>query len=236
MTAPTVIAIDGPAASGKSTVGQGLANRLGYFYFDTGILYRAVALEALREGLDGSDEARLARLVKDLDVVVRPPSISDGRQADVLVDGTDVSHAIRTPEVDAVVSSVAASAAVRGALLDAQRRQVRPPGTVMVGRDIGTVVWPNADLKVFLTASAEERARRRLRQSGGPDQEFGEVLAAVAERDRLDASRSLAPLAQADDALVINTDGLAVDEVVDRIARAVDRIDDDPLSTVPPTR
>ncbi len=223
-----VIAIDGPAASGKSTVGRRLAERLGYFYFDTGILYRAVALEVLRKGLDCSDEAGLAQLVANLRVVVSPPSLSDGRQADVIVDGIDVSRDIRTPEVDAVVSPVAAVAAVRGGLIEVQRRQVRPPGTVMVGRDIGTVVWPDADLKVFLNASAEERARRRLRQGRGRADTFGEVLAAVVERDRLDSTRQLAPLAEPRGALVIDTDGLSIDEVVDRIAQVLDRGSQDP--------
>lgn len=217
MTAPIVVALDGPAGAGKSTVGERLAERLGYFYFDTGALYRAVALQALETGVDPTDEEGLGRLASKLDVAVRPPTVPDGRQYDVLLEGRDVSHAVRSREVDASVSLVAASPAVRAALIDLQRRQIQGAGTVMAGRDIGTVVCPDADLKVYLEASVEERARRRLRQIKGPPDELGLLTEAIERRDRLDSSRALAPLVKAPDARAIETEGLSVDAVVERI-------------------
>jgi cytidylate kinase len=220
---PVVIALDGPAGVGKSTVGERVGAALGYFYFDTGILYRAVALRALDEGSDPSDEAALARLVRDLDVAVRPPSRDDGRQCDVILDGRDVSHAIRTPAVDAIVSLVAASPAVRAGLIDVQRRQVQGAGSILAGRDIGTVVCPDADLKVFLQASPRERARRRVRQRGGDDADLGREQGAIEERDRLDSTRSLAPLTRAEDAVEIDTEGRGVDEVVAAVIAALER-------------
>jgi cytidylate kinase len=214
MTRTIVIALDGPAGAGKSTVGERLARELGYFYFDTGVLYRGVAVKALDLGIDMSDEEALDRLVTTTDIRVGPPSVDDGRQVDVLVDGRDVSLQIRTPSVDAVVSRVAASPAVRAGLIDLQRRQVQGAGTIMAGRDIGTVVCPDADLKVFLTASARERAGRRLAQIGGEAAELESVLQVLEERDRLDSSRSTAPLARAEDAIDVDTDGRSIEDVV----------------------
>ena len=167
MSKPIVLAIDGPAGAGKSTVAERLAGELGFFYFDTGVLYRAVALRALALGIAPEDEQALARLVDGIDIQVRPASVLDGRQIDVILEGRDVSHEIRTPAVDAIVSRVAASPAVRDGLIDLQRRQIQGAGTILAGRDIGTVVCPDADLKIYLTASSGERARRRLRQVGG---------------------------------------------------------------------
>jgi cytidylate kinase len=215
MTKTIVIALDGPAGAGKSTVGERLAQELGYFYFDTGVLYRGIAIRALDAGVDLNDESALAELVATTDIRVRPPSVADGRQVDVLVDGRDVSLEIRTPRVDAVVSRVAASPAVRAGLIELQRRQVQGRGTIMAGRDIGTVVCPEADLKVFLTASARERAERRLAQVGGERSQLDAVMQALEERDRQDSSRSTAPLIQAQDAVVVDTDGRSIQEVVD---------------------
>ncbi len=217
MSGPLVIALDGPAGVGKSTVGARLADRLGYFYFDTGALYRAVAARALDFGHDPTDEELLRRIVADLDVVVRPASVDDGRQYDVLLNGSDVSQTVRSAEVDAIVSLVAASPIVRRGLTDAQRRQIRAPGTVMAGRDIGTVICPDADLKVYLEASSTERARRRLRQLGGAAEDFDQILNAIERRDRIDSTRELAPLAVAGDAHVVDTEGRGVDEVVNQI-------------------
>jgi cytidylate kinase len=223
VTRPIVIALDGPAGVGKSTVGERIGRELGYFYFDTGVLYRAVALRALDTGTSLDDEEALGRLTRDLDVSVRPPSVCDGRQCDVLIGGKDVSHAIRTPEVDAVVSKVAASAAVRGGLIDLQRRQVQGAGSILAGRDIGTVVCPDADLKVFLVASSAERARRRVAQRGGVDADLDREQQAIEQRDRLDSTRSLAPLTRAEDAVEIDTEGKSIDQVVEAVIKALER-------------
>jgi cytidylate kinase len=214
LSRPVVVAIDGPAGAGKSTVGERLAHRLGYFYFDTGLLYRAVALRALELGIFSSDEAALGQLVRGLDIRVRPAGDGENHHYVVLVDGQDVSNDIRAPSVEASVSRVAASPAVRAGLIESQRRQIQGAGTVMAGRDIGTVVCPDADLKVFLVASPEERARRRLQQGGHGEETLSEVLESIRRRDQLDSSRSLAPLAKAQDAIEVVTDGLSIDQVV----------------------
>ena len=221
MTRPIVIALDGPAGVGKSTVGERIGRELGYFYFDTGVLYRAVALRALETGTSLDDEEALGRLTRELDVTVRPPSVADGRQCDVLIAGRDVSHAVRTPEVDAVVSKVAASAAVRGGLIDLQRRQVQGTGSILAGRDVGTVVCPDADLKVFLVASSRERARRRVTQRGGGDADLEREQQSIEQRDRLDSTRSLAPLTRAEDAVEIDTEGKSIDQVVEAVIDAL---------------
>jgi cytidylate kinase len=211
---PVVLAIDGPAGAGKSTVAERLAADLEYFYFDTGVLYRAVAVRCLQLGADLSDEAALAEIVKGISILVQPPSVDDGRQLDVILEGADVSTQIRTPAVDGIVSKVAASPAVRAGLIDLQRQQIQGRGTIMAGRDIGTVVCPDADLKVFLTASSSERALRRLRQSGGSVEQLAAMQAALDERDRLDSSRAISPLVRAADAIDMDSDGKSIDEVV----------------------
>lgn len=216
-----VIAIDGPGAAGKTTVAHQLADHLDILLFDTGALYRAVTLAALREGVDLADEDALARIAKDARIELEPASKDDGRLADVLLDGEDVTWAIRTPEVDANVSQVSAWPAVRAALLGVQRRIADGREVVMVGRDIGTVVTPDAGTKIYLDASVEERARRRCldlhRQ--GVETSLAAVLADLRERDFKDSSRSLAPLRAADDAIRIVTDGRPVDDIVSEIER-----------------
>lgn len=214
MNRPVVLAIDGPAGAGKSTVAEQLARELGYFYFDTGALYRAVSVCTLDNGSDPSDEVALERIVGAIDVQVRPASVDDGRQIDVLLHGRDVSHAIRTPEVDAIVSKVAASPAVRAGLIDLQRRQIQGAGTILAGRDIGTVVCPDADLKIYLTASPTERALRRLTQVGGAADQLAEMEKLIVDRDLKDASRAIAPMTKADDAIEVDTDGKSIDEVI----------------------
>jgi cytidylate kinase len=204
-------------------VAERLARELGYFYFDTGVLYRAVALKSLEAGLDLADEAALARLVGEIDILVRPATADDGRQIDVCLEGRDVSHEIRTPKVDAVVSRVAASPAVRAGLIDLQRRQIQGRGTIMAGRDIGTIVCPEAELKIFLTASPRERAERRLHQVGAPPAELDAIQQAIEERDLLDSSRAIAPLIQADDAVNVDTDGRSIDEVVAIVERLLNQ-------------
>lgn len=219
MNRPRVIAIDGPAGVGKSTVGQRVAERLGYFYFDTGLLYRAVTWKALACGIDPQSESDLAQLLATTRLEVRPPSVQNGRTADVLVDGQDVTALVRSPEVERAVSPVSAAQSVRRALLPIQRRIGAARPTVMAGRDIGTVVFPDAPLKVFLTASQEERARRRARQLGiAPGTEgYRQVLAELERRDRLDTQRAEAPLRPAPDAVQIDTTAMTVDQVVERI-------------------
>jgi cytidylate kinase len=215
---PPVIAIDGPVAAGKSTVGQLLARKLGYFYLDTGVLYRALTWQALRRGIAPEDGQRLASLARDLKVAIRAPSRADGRQCDVIVEGRDVSLAIRSPKVDASVSAVSAHPEVRDALVDAQRRAARLPGTVVAGRDIGTVIFPDADLKIYLEANPEERARRRLVQQGGwSEAGLVQTLRRIQERDRMDSTRAVAPLQRAADALVIDTDDVDPEQVVRQI-------------------
>lgn len=218
-----VIAIDGPAAAGKSTVALLLAERLGILLFDTGALYRAVTLSALRQGTDLASEQDLARIASSAEIDLKPASVADGRQADVYLNGEDVTWEIRTPEVDANVSQVAAQPAVRDALLAAQRRIADGARVVMVGRDIGTVVTPDAGTKIYLDASVEERARRRYHdlRSQGVDTEFASVMDDIRERDYKDSSRATAPLRAADDAVRIMTDGLSVDEIVLQIERRV---------------
>jgi cytidylate kinase len=215
---PRVIAIDGPVASGKSTVAQLLARRLGFFYLDTGLLYRALTWAALQRGVDPADGPALAELATRLRVTIKPASVRDGRQNDVSVGGRDVSLAIRSPRIDANVSAVSAHPEVRAALIEIQRRAARLPGTVVAGRDIGTVIFPDADLKIFLEANPEERARRRLSQRGAwSEAGLAGTLRQIRERDHLDATRATAPLLKAPDALTIDTDDVRPDQVVEQI-------------------
>ncbi|HEY2596446.1 MAG TPA: (d)CMP kinase, partial [Chloroflexota bacterium] len=194
-------------ASGKSSVGLGAARKLGFRYFDTGLLYRALTWLALERGIDTADAGALTALVADLNVELDPV----GR---VSRDARDISDDLRSPTVDGAVSAVAGHATVREALRPVQRALIRPPGVVMAGRDIGTVIVPDATLKIWLNASAEERARRRSAQTGEP---YAEVLAGMQRRDQLDASRKVAPMARAADAVVLESDGLSLEEVVARL-------------------
>ncbi len=215
MPAPGIIAIDGPAASGKSTLGLRLAAALGYLFFDTGVMYRAVTWVALQRRIDIQDEAAVTDLARVTRIDVRPPSRADGRTSDVLADGVDVTWETRSPQVDANVSPVSAYAGVRQALA-AQQRLIGLRGrVVMVGRDIGTVVLPEADLKIYLDASAEERARRRTCeiQKRGEPANYDEILAGVRRRDEIDSTRAVSPLRAAADAVVINSDGLDANQV-----------------------
>ncbi len=216
---PSIIAIDGPAASGKSTIGELLARRLGYLYLDTGAMYRAVTWVALEQGIDIADEEAITALAERVEINITRPTVDDGRQYTVYANGQDVTWQIRRPEVDANVSPVSAYPGVRQALTDQQRRIGRRGHIVMMGRDIGTVVLPEADLKIYLGATAEERARRRHREvrERGEVADYEEVLAAMRRRDKIDSERKAAPLRPADDAIVIDTTGLSIAEVLARV-------------------
>ena len=220
---PSIIAIDGPAASGKSTIGLRLAEALGYIFFDTGVMYRAITWLALARGIDVHDEAAVTALAEETQIDVAPASQPDGRACDVLVNGRDVTSETRTRKVDANVSIVAAYQGVRKALSQQQRRVGQRGKVVMVGRDIGTVVLPEADLKIYLDATAEERARRRydeiIAQGGKTDYEG--ILKRVMERDRIDSTRAVAPLKAAEDAIVLDSDQLTADEVFEQILALV---------------
>lgn len=216
---PSIIAIDGPAASGKSTIGKRLADELGYLFFDTGVMYRAITWIALQRSVDVRDEAAVTRLATETPIDVAPASKSDGRACDVLVEGRDITWETRRPEVDANVSVVSAYAGVRRALSQQQRRIGQRGRVVMVGRDIGTVVLPEADLKIYLDASAEERARRRFEEirARGEQADFEEILSKVRERDRIDSTRAVAPLRPAEDAVILDSDKMSADEVFARV-------------------
>jgi len=210
------IAIDGPGAAGKSTVAVGVADALDALLFDTGALYRVVTLLGLSNDTDLDDQAALAALARDASIVLKPASVQDGRTSDVLVDGEDVTWEIRRPAIDANVSRVSAHPEVRHALLRVQRDISAGIRAVLVGRDIGTVVLPDAGLKIYLDASPEERARRRYNdmRAQGEDITFEAVLDDLRRRDRFDTERRASPLRKAHDATVINTDGRDVDEIV----------------------
>jgi len=219
------VAIDGPAASGKSTVGAAVAQRLGYLYFDTGVMYRAVTWAALDRGIPIGDEPAVTRLACDLEIGVTPPTVDDGRQYTVLADGVDVTWAIRDPAVNRNVSPVSAHPGVRRALTAQQRRIGSRGAVVMVGRDIGTVVLPEAEIKIYLDATVEERARRRHVEtlSRGGSSELGEVVWDLERRDHIDSTRQAAPLRAAEDAIVIDTTSLTIEQVVERVVGIAER-------------
>jgi len=209
------ITIDGPSASGKSTVAQQLADRLVYLYFDTGVMYRAVTYAAMESLGSVADEEKVTALAEKIAIDVNPASIQDGRMYDVLVDGKDVTWQIRAVNVEANVSQVSAYPGVRRELTLQQRRIGLRGSVVMVGRDIGTVVLPEAELKIYLDASVEIRARRRFEElrARGEDNRFEDILSAMKRRDKIDSNRIVSPLRPAEDARIINSDCLSVDEV-----------------------
>lgn len=202
-----VIAIDGPAGAGKSTIAKALATRLGLQYLDTGAMYRAVTFAALHRGLDLDDEPAVARLAEEVTLTVDDSGVT--------VDGLDATAAIRGPEVTAAVSKVAANSGVRTEMrLRQQQWAAERGGGVIEGRDIGSVVFPDADLKLYLTASPRERAMRRVAQSGG---DVDEIEAAIARRDHLDSTRADSPLTEAAGSTVVDTTGRTISDVLDHI-------------------
>jgi len=203
----TAIAIDGPAGAGKSTVARAVADALGFTYIDTGAMYRAVALQALEEGVDPADGDAATRLVARVDLQVK--------QGRVFVDRRDVTDSIRQPDVTRASAEIAKHEGVREALVEVQRRMARRADVVMEGRDIGTKVLPDASVKVFLTASLDERAVRRARETGVDDYvELDAVKSEVSARDEIDMNREISPLVRAPDAVVVDSTGREVDDVV----------------------
>lgn len=219
MSKPIAIAIDGPAASGKSTLAQSLAEKLGYVYFDTGAMYRAVTLVALDRGVDLNDDDALEKIARETKIELKPASKNDGRLSDVFIDGIDATFAIRTKEVDTNVSVVSAFPRVRKALTEKQRVVGERGGVVMAGRDIGTVVLPNAQLKIYLDASLEERARRRHAelQERGLDPSLEKIFNNLRERDKIDSGRALAPLKPAENAVKLKSDGMSREQVLETV-------------------
>ena len=225
------IAIDGTAGAGKTTIGQMLAEQLSCPYLDTGAMYRAVALLSLRAGLKPDAQDKLETLARNMNFVARnatPAEAEDGRQYTVLLDAEDVSQLLRSPEVEATVSPIAAIPGVRRELVEKQRQLAADADHyIMIGRDIGSVVLPNADLKVYLDASPEVRALRRSQQVSGNDGETQAARQFITQRDKIDSGRSVSPLVVPDGALYINTDDLTVEEVLERIKIAITNLSEE---------
>jgi len=216
---PIIVAIDGPAGAGKSTVAKRLAKELGYTYMDTGAMYRAFALKAARDGIDLENEDALRAALAATNIELH----EDAGGPRVVLDGRDVAGEIRTPELSQSASKVSALKPVRERMVELQRAMGARGGIVAEGRDIGTVVFPGAEVKVFLTAGSDERARRRFAElkGNGKGVTLEETVAEMEERDRRDREREYAPLRQADDAIAIDSTGMTVDEVLERIMKEI---------------
>jgi cytidylate kinase len=218
------VAIDGPSGAGKSTIGYALARAIDATFVDTGLMYRALTLAAVERGVDVDDGPLLGFLASECRIEVeRPRPEQTDRLETVRLDGRDVTGEVREPRIDRAVSAVSRHAEVRDAMLEVQRAVAARGDTVMVGRDIGTVVLPHASLKVFLTAEARVRAERRAAEMGAPDR-LDEYLAEIERRDAADSGRAIAPLRQAEGALVLDTGRLSVDECVDAIVARLGEI------------
>ena len=209
------ITLDGPAASGKSTLGERLAESLDFMYLDTGVMYRAVTLAVLKKNVNVNDESLVTKVSEEMDLDIHPATIDDGRSNDVILDREDVTWEIRLPDVEAYVSQVSAYKGVRVAMTKKQREIGNRGGIVMVGRDIGTVVLPDAEIKLYLDASVEERAKRRYLEliNRGKQSSYESVLEDLKRRDKIDSSRAIAPLRPAEDAIMIDSDCMNAEEV-----------------------
>lgn len=211
-----IVAVDGPAGSGKSTISKVVAEKFNLTYLDTGAMYRMIAFKSLKDGINLDNIDEVVKLLKDVNI-----DMKDGK---FYVDGTDVSAEIRTPEITGIVSKVAAIKEVRVKLVDLQRKISHGKNVILDGRDIGTVVFPNANLKVFLVASPEERAKRRVLdfKNKGIEEKFEDVLSEIIRRDEFDSNRKESPLKKADDAIEIDTSFMNIDEVVGAISKLVE--------------
>ncbi len=214
-----IIAIDGPSGAGKSTVAKILAKRLHYTYVDTGAMYRAVALRAKEKGIDPAEEEALAQLAASLRITF----VADPKETRVLCNGEDVTEAIRSPEISLLASDISRASGVRKALVEMQREMGREGGVVLEGRDIGTVVFPCAEVKFYLDANPEERAKRRFEELRAKDLPicFAETLEEVIQRDRNDMARAISPLKKAEDAILVDSTNLSVEQVVEILVRRV---------------
>ncbi|MGB9673882.1 MAG: (d)CMP kinase [Anaerolineales bacterium] len=238
MNLPEIIAIDGPAASGKSTLARMLAQHLGYLFFDTGVMYRALTWLALQKGISLQDEDALTHLAETTLIEISAPSVNDGRAYDVHINGQDITWAIRDALVDKNVSLVSIYKGVRQALTQQQRRIGLRGKVVMVGRDIGTVVLPEAPLKIYLDASLEERARRRYLEQlqRGENVKYEDVLKGMEDRDRIDSTREIAPLKPAADAIRVDTNGKDIDTVYEILLQLVQKIPVESLNKHEPSQ
>ncbi|WP_165942104.1 (d)CMP kinase [Candidatus Syntrophosphaera thermopropionivorans] len=214
-----IIAIDGPAASGKSTTAQLLAEKLGYVYIDTGAMYRACALKAKKMGIDINDEESIRELLDDIDIRIE----NHNSKNRIFLDGEDVSEDIRADDISALASAISAIPAVRYKMVELQRKMGEKGGVILDGRDIGTFVFPTAEVKFFLTASPEVRAKRRWLelQQKGINKDFSEVLADLVKRDNNDSQRALAPLKKADDAIEVDTSNITIEEQTDYLYQII---------------
>lgn len=214
-----IIAIDGPAASGKSTTAQFLAEKLGYVYIDTGAMYRACALKAKKMGIDINDEESIRELLDDIDIRIE----NHNSKNRIFLDGEDVSEDIRADDISALASAISAIPAVRYKMVELQRKMGEKGGVILDGRDIGTFVFPTAEVKFFLTASPEVRAKRRWLelQQKGINKDFSEVLADLVKRDNNDSQRALAPLKKADDAIEVDTSNMTIEEQTDYLYQII---------------
>lgn len=219
-SSPVVITIDGPSGSGKGTLSQMLARHLGYHLLDSGALYRLVALAAIREGINLLDEGRVSLVATRLNVVF---NLDNDSSAQILLDGAEVTQLIRQESVGMGASQVAAYPEVRAALLERQRKFALPPGLIADGRDMGTTVFPDAQIKLFLTASAEARAERRYKQLGakGVTVDMSALVRDIKERDERDSNRTVSPLRPAEDAIIIDSTAMTIEEVFARMLAAI---------------